>query len=441
MSDLFFENIGIKVPNILLPEKNVEYSNWSVVACDQYTAQPAYWEQVEKIVDMSPSTFRITLPEIFLEEDDCDDRIKDINEIMQEYMDKNILLDKGEGFVLVERKAHGRTRHGLVVALDLEKYDYSKGSTSLIRATEGTVLERIPSRKKIRKNAVIETPHIMVLIDDPPESVIGELFTQIHNSTPLYDTKLMQGGGEIKGWLIDDRKKIIEIAKAIEKLPINANMLYAVGDGNHSLASAKAHWEDVKVKLGDKWEHHPARFALVELVNVHDKGLEFEPIHRVVFNCDYIDLLNKLEIFVKNKGGLIETKYFIGEVANKKMKAQWKKISTISSGQKFYFVTNKVSGIVIMDGTGYTMTVATLQAFLDEYLLEHSESEVDYIHGANVVTEISSEPMNLGIVLPPMSKFDLFLAVINEGALPRKTFSMGEANEKRYYMECRKIVE
>lgn len=443
MPNDFLDKIGLHVPEIMLPAATADYLKWSVVACDQFTAQPAYWEQVEKIVGDAPSTYRITLPEIFLEGSDCDARIKEINRKMDQYLTDGVLESKGHGFVLVERTAHGLTRRGLVVALDLEQYDYAVGSKSLIRATEGTVIERIPARKKIRKNASIETPHIMVLLDDPKDTVIGKLFEMVDDYEVLYQTKLMQGGGEIKGWLISGAEAIMNIAQAIGAIPLLDNMLYAVGDGNHSLASAKAHWEDIKKSLSDEtsWMTHPARFAMVELVNVYDKGLDFEPIHRVVFDCDYIELFYKFEQFIKQHGGLIEIKYFVGENANKKMRDQWNVIDQLKTNQKFSFVTDKVSGIVIMDRTGFTMTVATLQAFLDEYLKENTNARIDYIHGAKIAMEIGSEENNLAFVLPPMSKFDLFPAVVNEGALPRKTFSMGEANEKRYYMECRKIIE
>ncbi|MEI6601870.1 MAG: DUF1015 domain-containing protein [Clostridia bacterium] len=443
MRNDFLEKMGLHVPEIMLPAANADYMKWSVVACDQFTAQPAYWDQVEMIVGDAPSTYRITLPEIFLEESDCDARIQKINQKMDQYLAEGVLESKGHGFVLVERKAHGHTRRGLVVALDLEQYDYALGSKSLIRATEGTVIERIPARKKIRKHASIETPHIMVLLDDPKDTVIGKLFETVDDYELLYQTKLMQGGGEIKGWMIFATDTIAHIAQAIGAIPLLDNMLYAVGDGNHSLASAKAHWEDVKKALPDEASlvAHPARFAMVELVNVYDKGLDFEPIHRVVFDCDYIELFYQFEQFVKQHGGLIEIKYFVGENANQKMRDQWNVIDQLKTNQKFSFVTDKVSGIVIMDCTGFTMTVATLQAFLDEYLKENSDARIDYIHGAKIAMEIGSQANNLAFVLPPMSKFDLFPAVVNEGALPRKTFSMGEANEKRYYMECRKIIE
>jgi len=379
------DKVGIGVPEILLPAPDTDFYKWSVVACDQFTSQPEYWDEVEKIVGVAPSTFRITLPEVFLDDNDCETRISEINTKMNEYMDNKVLESKGRGFVLVERTTHESVRCGLVVALDLEHYDYSVGSQSQIRATEGTVLDRIPPRKKIRQHATLETPHIMVLINDKEDRVIGPLFSKLEKFKPLYDTKLMQGGGKIKGWLIDDEPEIENVAQAISSLSETEQMLYAVGDGNHSLASAKSFWNDLKATLGDDWESHPARYALVELVNLYDKGLEFEPIHRVVFDCDYIDLLYKFELFVKEHGGLFEIKYFVGAAANKKMRAQWNKISHITKGQMFAFVTAKVSGIVLFDLTNFTMTVVALQAFLDQYMKEIPETRIDYVHGTRIV--------------------------------------------------------
>jgi len=438
LSDDCFEKIGIVVPEIFLPANNVDYSKWSVLACDQYTSQPSYWEQVKKNVGDAPSTYRITLPEVYLESVDTSSMISEINENMNKYLASGLLESKGKGFVLVERVVYGHTRRGLVVAVDLEKYEYSKGSKALIRATEGTVIERIPPRKMIRKNAAIETPHIMVLFDDPEDIVIGELFENIKEFTELYDTELMQGGGNVKGWMIDSKEAINNVIEKISAIERPDGMLFAVGDGNHSLASAKSHWEDVKLDCGP---NHPARFALVELVNIHDAGLEFEPIHRVLFECDYIDFFQKFERFVVENGGLIEIKYFVGENAYKKMRSQCDVIDQLRTAQKFSFVTEKASGIVIMDGTGFTLTVGTLQVFIDDYLQENPSVTVDYIHGSKATIELGRKENNLSILLPGMSKFELFPAVINEGALPRKTFSMGEANEKRYYMECRKIIE
>jgi len=442
LSSELFEKIGLKIPEILLPKHGIDFYKWSVVACDQYTAQPSYWDQVEKNVGDAPSTLHLTLPEVYLENKDCDNRIVEINFNMRKYLEEGILESKGNGFVLVERVVYGHKRKGLVVSLDLEKYDYFKDSKSLIRATEGTVLERIPPRKKIRKNASIETPHIMILIDDPNDLVIGELFISIKDYKLLYDTKLMQGGGEIRGWMIDAPETLQDISEAINSLPLLDGMLYAVGDGNHSLASAKSHWVDIKKTLNNnEISDHPARFAMVELVNVHDKALEFEPIHRVLFDCDYIDIFHEFEQFVKENGGLIEIKYFVGESANKKMRAQWEVIDQVKTAQKFSFATEKVSGIIIMDRTGFSMTVATVQAFLDKYLSNNNHVRIDYIHGAKIAMEIGSKDNNLAFILPPMSKFELFPSVVNEGVLPRKTFSMGEANEKRFYMECRKIIK
>lgn len=436
-----FEKIGIAVPEILLPNENVDLKTWPVIACDQYTSQPEYWEKVDDIVGNAPSTLKMVLPEIFLNGKDFEDRIHGINANMSDYLEQNILESKGEGFVLVERNIGDITRLGVVVAADLEAYDYNEGSQSLIRATEGTVIDRLPPRMKIRKNASVETPHIMLLIDD-----CDCMIDRMHDNAAqgkynkIYDTDLMLNGGKVKGWIISDDQDINAFASHLEALSENASMLFAVGDGNHSLASAKCHWEEVKKTLGDNWEDHPARYALVEVVNIHDKGLEFEPIHRVIFNCDYKDMLANLEAFVVSVGGTFEVKYFAGVQAQNKMKSHWHKIEKMTGCQKFAFVNTKVCGIVVMTNTNFRMAVGTIQAFIDGYLEKHRECEVDYIHGEDVVCALSSEEFNTGILLPNMDKSELFPAVIHEGALPRKTFSMGEANEKRYYMECRKIT-
>lgn len=448
MSESFFEKIGVSVPEILLPFEGADLNKWSVVACDQFTSQPEYWQQVEELIENSPSTMKITLPEIYLDDVDCEDRILKINESMKKYCEDGFLKSYGKGFVLVERLIAGKVRKGIMVSLDLERYDYKVGSASLIRATEGTVLDRIPPRQKVRRNAVIETPHIMVLIDDIENTVIGSIYDKKDKLKELYDVQLMQDGGTLKGWLVDEDSDIEAVVSSLDKLDEDllraadeskkdsSHLLFAVGDGNHSLASAKAHWLEVKATLGDNWQSHPARFALVELVNLHDNGLEFEPIHRVVFNVNSVDIISSFENFVKEAGGQIEIKHYLGY---EKMRKQWNKISNICNHQMISIVTEKLCAIIIMDHSCHTMPVGTLQNFLDKYLENNSEAQIDYIHGDDTVRELSINN-NVGFILPVMSKLDLFKTVINEGALPRKTFSMGEANEKRYYMECRKIV-
>lgn len=403
------DKIGVRIPKILLPKDGVDLNKWAVVACDQYTSEPEYWERVEYYIGEAPSTYKITLPEVYLESVDKQERIKKINKTMASYLDNGILEEKFEGLVLTKRITNEgkRIRYGLMVALDLEKYEYIKGSKTLIRATEGTVESRIPPRLEIRKNALVELPHIMVLIDDTDKSVIEPLTQKKLNM--VYDFELMMNGGHLTGWKITDEEIITNIIGNLENLISDNGFLFAMGDGNHSLATAKVHWNTLKVNLSEEEQkNHPARFALVELVNVHDDGLEFEPIHRVVFNVDAADL----RTYLAGKGELVDM--VISE------KESW--------------------GFGIKD-FGSNLLVGNLQRGLDEYLVIHPEVKIDYVHGKEAVLKIvTSNPKTVGFLLPAMKKEELFTTVEKDGALPKKTFSMGESEEKRYYMEARKIV-
>lgn len=401
--------IGIRVPKILLPKEGVDLTNWAVVACDQFTSEPEYWKKVEEMVGEEASTLKMVLPEVYLESPDKQVRIAKINQNIKEYLDNGILEEKFKGMVLVDRKTkNAESRKGLVVALDLEKYEYTKGSKTLIRATEGTVESRIPPRLDIRKNALVELPHIMVLIDDPNKTVIEPLFDEgLGQAKPLlYDFELMMGGGHIKGWKISEEKVIENIADNLEKLISADGFLFAMGDGNHSLATAKTHWNNIKETLSEEEkESHPARFALVELVNIHDEGLEFEPIHRVIFNVDK----NKLEEYLTGNG---------------------KEVELVSDG---------VRKTIKLKEMGSNLPVGDLQKLLDNFVTENPESKIDYVHGEDSVKKLAVGN-NVGLMLSGMKKEELFPTVEKDGALPRKTFSMGEAEEKRYYLESRKIV-
>lgn len=424
-----FTDLGVKIPEILLPTEGSNLNSWAVVACDQYTSEREYWENVKEIANGNPSTLNIIFPEVYLEDGDSDTRINNINQTMQQYLDQQVIKGIEDCFVLVDRKtSHAESRKGLMLALDLECYDYTKGSSTLIRATEGTVIERLPPRIKIRQNAPIELPHIMVLIDDPEKTVIEPLFKKVDQLGKLYDFELMMNGGHIKGYKVSSESDMNAIANALSVLSQSdtfrkkynisrdkAVLLFAVGDGNHSLASAKGHWENIKACLSEEeQQNHPARYALVEMVNVHDDGLVFEPIHRVIFNVDSENLLKEFTAFYK---------------------------SSVHNGQShsFRFITPKGEGTIVIDNPINNLEVGTLQVFLDQYLKTHPEVKIDYIHGEDVVTKLGSQPGNMGIYLPSMNKTDLFKTVILDGALPRKTFSMGEAEEKRFYLECRKI--
>ena len=403
------ERINMAILNradILLPNTE-DLTKWSVVACDQYTSQPKYWQDAAQIAGNSPSTLNLVYPEAFLSEGDA--RIEKINSKMQEYCEKGLFREYKNCFIYVERTlGGGRVRKGIVGSVDLEDYDFRKGAKSKIRATEGTVLERIPPRVKIRENAPLELPHVMLLVDDKNRTLIE----QVKKGEKLYDFELMMDGGHLAGWIVDG-DAADEFSKNLESFAANApdGLVLAVGDGNHSLATAKTCWDNIKETLSEKErETHPARFCLVEVENIHDDVLEFEPIHRVVFGLnDKEKFINKLVNDLK-----------CGEKGN-----DTQHIVLVKDGAKKDLYIGEVSS---------PLEVGTLQKYLDEI-----GAEVDYIHGEDVVTELSLKEDAIGFLLPKPEKSSLFETVIKDGALPRKTFSMGEANEKRYYMEAKRI--
>ena len=434
------DKTGFAIPEILLPKKGTDMSRWTCVACDQYTKDGKYWEEAYAARHGAPSAINLMLPEYYLDGNDADERISKINETMDEYLASGVFEDSFTGVVLTLRKTRKDlpARCGLVAALDLEKYDYNKGSGSLIRATEGTVTSRIPPRMKIRKNACIEMPHIMILIDDPGRTVLEPLKDAAGNGKyPLaYDFDLKEGGGHLTGYKITDEESLENIFRNIEDLAsrdvflkkyekyrLSADtplLIFPVGDGNHSLASAKAQ------KKAGAAPDDPARFALCEIVNIHDPGILFEPIHRVLFGIGDIDRF------------IDEISAFFGERASVCLSVSapvsYEGCHTIS----FTYAAGK--GAVYIDKNSYPLAVGAMQEFIDFYLEWHPEASVDYIHGDEDALKLGKMPGNIAFLLPAMDKSDLIPYVIEKGALPRKTFSMGEAFEKRYYCECRKIV-
>jgi hypothetical protein len=435
-----FPAIAIQVPDIYLPRPGVDLTKWAVIACDQYTSQPEYWHKVEQLVGNAPSTLNMIFPEVYLEQTDADERIRHIQQTMADYLSKGLLV-KHSGMVYVERRVGNKLRRGLVLALDLEQYDYNTGSRSLIRATEGTILERLPPRMRIRQGARLELPHILVLIDDPARTVIEPVGDAKLRLQKLYDFELMAGSGHLSGVLVNDLSIENGIIHGLEQLanplifadkyglrPDQPVLLFAMGDGNHSLATAKAIWEKKKLAVG---MDHPTRYALVEIENVHDTGLEFEPIHRVIFGL-------KKDIFVG-----MQTYYQQGiTISPCGDQTEMEKRVSQAAG--------KTQAIGVVSAQGYAtlevhkpssnLPVGSLQAFLDEFMKAGGAEKIDYIHGAEMVYKLGSQPGNLAFYLPGMRKSDLFKTVILDGALPRKTFSMGEAYEKRFYMECREIA-
>ena len=423
-----FDKLGFYPADILLP-KGQDMNKWAVVACDQFTSEPEYWQAVEKKVGDAPSTLRLILPEANLKAPNVDEYIENINNAMKKYLADGVFETLPDSLIYIERQqSDGKIRHGLIGMVDLDAYDFTPGSGALIRATEGTVLDRIPPRAKVRRNAPIELPHVMLLIDDPDKTVIEPLTAAAEGMEKVYDFDLMQDGGHIRGFKLSD-KQIDAVANALEGLTTDeamqkkynvsgvAPLLFAVGDGNHSLATAKACYEEQKKgKTPEEYLSLPARYALVEVVNNHDDALQFEPIHRVVFGADPETFMAE---FRKAYPNVHEGK------------GQGHTIEVCWEGHDDFLT---------VPDPRMQLAVGTLQSFLDEYLKQHG-GEVDYIHGDEVVDELGSKPGNFGIKLPAMGKEQLFKTVMADGVLPRKTFSMGHAQDKRYYIEARKIVK
>jgi Protein of unknown function (DUF1015) len=435
-----YNDIAIQVPRIYLPCPEVDLEKWAVIACDQFTSQPEYWHKVEELVGKEPSTFNLIFPEVYLEKSGSDQRIQQIQKRMQDYLTEGLLVPH-DGMVYVERQVGGKTRKGLVLALDLEHYDYNKDSRSLIRATEGTIIERLPPRMRIREGARLELPHILVLIDDPEGNVIEPVGKSKENLKKLYDFELMAGSGHLKGYLVTDPAIESGIVRALEQLakpqafaskynigldqPV---LLFAMGDGNHSLATAKAIWEKKKSQVG---MDHPSRYALVEIENVHDEGLLFAPIHRVIFDL-------KQDIFSAMKA------YYHPGYAYNPCRDQAEMVKRVSQStgipQIIGVVSSQGFGVLEIANPTSNLAVGSLQSFLDDFLKSGGAERIDYVHGEEIVYNLGQKPGNIGYFLPGMNKSDLFKTVILDGALPRKTFSMGEAYEKRFYMECREII-
>lgn len=414
--------------DILIPKEGL--AEFSVVACDQYTSEPLYWEQVKTIAKGKPSAVNMVFPEIYLKTADFDKTVLDINSAIADYLTKDIFVQTNNACIYVERTLkNGNIRKGIMGVVDLECYDYSVGAQSAIRATEGTVLDRIPPRVKVRQDALLELPHVMLLIDDIDKSIIEPLALKKFKFKPAYDFKLMQDSGEIKGYFLDENSiNAIDngFLKLNDKDIFNKKysvadkgvLSFAVGDGNHSLATAKKCYMNLKEKLGDEIAlAHKARYALVEVVNLHDSSLEFEAIHRVVFDVESTDFMIELEKYYK----ISDTK--------------------LSNSQQITVVIGDTVKNVYITNPTLNLPVGSLQEFIDDYLLKNS-GEVDYIHGEDVVKSLCVEHKNsIGFILESMDKNDLFKTVILDGALPRKTFSMGEACDKRFYLEARKITE
>lgn len=403
--------------DILLPDfARVSAEKWSVIACDQFTGDPDYWKRTQAFVGDAPSSLRLILPEIYLEEPDVRERIHGIHDTMKQYLREDLFQIYENAMVYVERvQKNGVLRTGVIGKIDLEAYNYNPSGKSPVRATEATVLERIPSRMKVRMKAVLESPHIMILIDDPGDLAIGSCTAVREEMRLLYSTQLMENGGSVKGWLMDEAQQNL-FQRGLASLFAGKGedaLLYAVGDGNHSLATAKACYEKLKQANPDlDLSDHPARYALVEVVNLHSPALQFEAIHRIVTRTDVPRLLDSLTAALC--------------------------LSEEESEQPVTILHGGSTRTLYIHKPTSNLAVGSLQNALDAYFMANT-GKIDYIHGTETVERLSRQPGSVGFLLPDLHKSLLFPSVQKDGALPRKTFSMGRAEDKRYYMECRKI--
>lgn len=430
---------GFRLPRICLPAPHIDLKKWAVIACDQYTSQPEYWQQVADTVGDSPSTLHLIFPEAYLGAADAAERIRRIQQTMRDYLAAGLLQER-EGAIYVERTIDGRVRRGLMLEIDLEHFDFRPESRSLIRPTEGTIVARLPPRIEVRRGAELELPHILVLIDDPEGTVIEPIAAGREQLTQLYATELMQGGGHVAGYAVGDAESA-RLQQALSALvdpgtfaqrygvaPGTPPLLFAVGDGNHSLATAKSIWESVKDSVG---MDHPCRYALVEVGNIHDPALEFAPIHRLLFGVG-TDVRRALAEYFGERCSCTEQPSAAAMRAQlAATPAERHAAGLIGPGERF--------SVIEVAAPASSLAVGTFQAFIDDFIARGGAAEVDYIHGDDVLERQSLSGDCVGFHLPQVSKSDLLKMVVREGPLPRKTFSMGEAHEKRFYIEARRI--
>jgi hypothetical protein len=436
--------LGTHIPNILLPNKHIDLKSWAVIACDQFTQDRAFWDGLAQEIGEKPSLLSMIFPEIYLEDGDKANRIAKIRQAMNQAITSDNFDEPVHGMMYIERATpHHPCRRGLVLALDLERYDWHPEAQPLIRATEGTVPERLPPRIEIRRGAPLESPHIIMLIDDPERRLIEGLGEKAKALQPRYRTPLMANAGSITGWILDTPTDFEYLAEHLERLvrqaiardgrthPSAEPFLYAVGDGNHSLATAKAVWEEYKMAHRNEPDimEHPARYALVELENIYDEGIEFEPIHRLLFGTQ----LKEIEqLLVHELSAKIEPIDSLEQLTTRLAEPH---IHTIQYG----LVSR--DGLRLISIPGTAIATAPLQPVLDRFISENQgKRSIDYIHGNRETADVALAAQDrVGIILPPVSKGDLFVTVGKSGPLPRKSFSMGEGIEKRFYLECRRL--
>lgn len=413
--------------DILLPGNEVDMTKWSVVACDQFSSQPEYWDALEAETDGVPSALHLMFPEAYLETQDQLAEAEKLDAEMERYLSGGVFRELKDSFVYLERTLqNGAVRRGVLGVLDLEAYDYAADSVSPIRATEGTIESRLPPRVRIRQGAALEMPHIMVFIDDPENTVIAPLADRTAALPKLYDFELCAGGGHLRGWQVRGEAadavdaaitKLSDPAALRAKYGAAAPVVFAMGDGNHSLATAKQCWEQhIKPGLAvAERENHPARYALVELVNIHDAAITFEPIHRALFGTDPSAFLPEAEAFFAARAG-----------------------SGAAYVHKIRLVTAAGEKTVSVGGLSIGELIGAAEEFCKNYVNQHGGS-IDYIHNDDTALEMGRQERQAALLLPKMEKGELFPSVIRSGPFPKKSFSIGLAQDKRYYLECRKI--
>lgn len=409
---------AVRPAEILLPAEDIDIKKWAVVACDQFITKPEYWQEAEEIAADSPSALNLILPEIYLSEAEM--RIRKTNENMNAYMKKGYLREMPKGIILTERKLGKLTRHGLIVAVDLEAYEFDAAKKPMIRATEKTILERIPPRVRIRENAPIELPHILMLMDDKGDDIVSTIIGKKAELEKVYDSELMLGGGAIEGYFIPEGELLSSTMEKLNNLPLQDGMQFCVGDGNHSLATAKTIWNSLKDNLSEEEkEDHPARFALVELINIYDEGLLFEPIHRVLFGVSPEAFLEKLLHELKESGAVLTDKD--------------------SEENGVICIFGEEEKKLVFQNPTHPLVVSMLDPAIEK--LKQEFEAIEYIHGTEELKKLSAKENTLGFFMPKLDK-DSFFGLISEcGVMPKKTFSLGEAEEKRYYLEGRRITK
>jgi len=424
------KELGIVVPEILIPDEKINMRKWSVVACDQFITNSRYWNEVERMVGNSPSSLHIMLPEIYLGDPGVADRIARAKQIMRNYLEDSVLNLLPPGFVLVERYIDGKPRKGLMVAVDLEQYDYEAYKKPVIRATEETLLERIPPRVEIRRNADVEMPHVLLLMDDKEKRVIEPLWQRKDRFAKLYDFNLMQDGGRVAGYFVDDPAIVEGVMDAIAQLETHDGMRFCVGDGNHSLATAKAVWEQAKETLSrEEQTDSPLRYALVELLNLHDDALEMKPIHRVIGKVNAAQCIQYVTDQLNRQG----------KDARLVFSRRRPSMQISSAAQTVFFTSKDSAGRIEIHNPSHPMVVGELQPILEQYT-KKVDCQLEYVHGEQDLENLAAEYDTLGFYMPAMDKDTFFDTVVECGVLPKKCFSLGEANEKRYYLECRLLT-